>query len=75
MSHEKDDPAGLAAVRRAFAKHVMLASRLQDSRPEALGFVTSKGTIHFPTDKPLSNALVRKLVKARLAQIESKVRR
>lgn len=35
MSHSKDDPAALAAVRRAFAKHVMFAARLEDSRLEA----------------------------------------
>ena len=35
----------------------------------------SKGTIHFPTNKPLPIALIKKLVKARVAQIESKKQR
>jgi len=39
------------------------------------GFTTSKGTIQFPTDKPLPTALVKKLVKARVAQSESKSQR
>ena len=32
---------------------------------------TGKGTIRFPADKPLTAALVRKVVKVRVAQVES----
>jgi uncharacterized protein YdhG (YjbR/CyaY superfamily) len=42
---------------------------------ELKGFHTSKGTIHFPHDKPLPAALLKKLVKARIAQNEERARR
>lgn len=62
----------------AFSNHCSLfptASVVEAFRNELKGFSTSKGTIHFPTDKPLPTALVRKLVKARVEQNESKNRR
>lgn len=39
---------------------------------ELKGFSTSKGTIHFPMDKPLPTELIKKLVQARFAQSRSK---
>lgn len=42
---------------------------------ELKNFQVSKGTIRFPVDKPLSAGLIRKLVKARLAQNERKKQR
>ena len=41
---------------------------------ELKGCKTSKGTIQFPADKPLSKELVTKIVKARVAQNEAKAR-
>jgi uncharacterized protein YdhG (YjbR/CyaY superfamily) len=62
----------------AFSNHCSLfptASVIESFKNELKGFSTSKGTIHFPTNKPLPIALVKKLVKARVAQNESKKRR
>src|SRR5712692_8930225 len=62
----------------AFSKHCSLfptASVIAAFKKELKDFSTSKGTIQFPTDKPLPSALVKKLVKARVAQNESKKRR
>lgn len=58
----------------AFSNHVSLfptASIVEAFKSELKGFSTSRGTIHFPTDKPLPIALIKKLVKARVAQVES----
>ena len=57
----------------AFSNHCSLfpgSSVIEAFKNELKGFSTSKGTIHFPTDKPLPTALVKKLVKARVAQNE-----
>lgn len=59
----------------AFSNHCSFfptASVMAAFKNELKGFSTSKGTIHFPTDKPLPAALVKKMVKLRVAQIESK---
>jgi len=62
----------------AFSNHCSLfpgSSVIGAFKDELRGFSTSKGTIHFPTDKPLPAALVKKLVKARVAQNENKKQR
>jgi len=50
----------------AFSKHCSLfptAAVIEAFKDELKGFSISKGTIHFPTDKPLPTALVKKLVR------------
>ena len=59
----------------AFSKHCSLfptGSVIEAFKSELKGFATSKGTIQFPLDKQLPSALVKKLVKARVAQSDGK---
>ena len=69
---------GLLLGFAAFSNHCSLfpgASVIEALKDELKGFPTSKGTIRFPMDKPLPAALVKKLVKARIAANERKKRR
>jgi uncharacterized protein YdhG (YjbR/CyaY superfamily) len=59
----------------AFSSHCSLfptAAVIEKFRNELKDYPTSKGTIHFPTHKPLPATLVKKIVKARVAQVERK---
>jgi uncharacterized protein YdhG (YjbR/CyaY superfamily) len=73
---------GLAAFRQngmlvafgATANHcafyLMSSSMVETYKDELQDYETSKGTIRFQADKPLPVALVKKLVKARMAENE-----
>ena len=59
----------------AFSNHCSLfptSSVIEALKNELKAFHTSKGTIQFPTDQPLPAALVNKIVKLRVAQIEGR---
>jgi uncharacterized protein YdhG (YjbR/CyaY superfamily) len=60
----------------AFAKHcsLFLATSSMDKlfKDELRPYDTSKGTIRFPVDKPLPARLIRKLIKARVAQNDAR---
>src|ERR1039457_586151 len=55
----------------AFSNHCSLfptAATIAVFKDELKGYEISKGTIHFPLDKPLPAALIKKIVKTRLEQ-------
>jgi uncharacterized protein YdhG (YjbR/CyaY superfamily) len=59
----------------AFSDHCSLfptAAVIEAFKEELKGFSTSKGTIHFPLNRPLPVALIKKIVKARVAELEAK---
>jgi uncharacterized protein YdhG (YjbR/CyaY superfamily) len=66
---------GLVAF-AAFSKHCSLfpmsLAVMETFKSDLKKFHTFKGTIHFPLDKPLPVALLKKLVKARIAEKERK---
>ena len=69
---------GILVYFAAFSNHCSLfptAFAIEQFKNELKGFQTSKGTIQFTTDKPLPISLVKKIVKARIAQNERKTRR
>ena len=69
---------GMLAWYAAFSDHCSLfpgASGIAAFADDLKKYSISKGTIRFPIDKPLPAALIKKLVKARTAENESKRRR
>src|SRR5262245_13686092 len=53
------------------AFYPMSSSTVEAHKADLKDFETSKGTVRFSPDKPLPASLVRKLVKARIAENES----
>jgi uncharacterized protein YdhG (YjbR/CyaY superfamily) len=66
---------GVAAFSDHCSLFPMSLAVMASFKNELKGFPTSKGTIRFPVDKPLPAALVKKLVKARIAENERKKKR
>ena len=66
---------GMLASFAAFSDHCSLfpgARPTIEFKKELKNFKTSKGTIRFAPDKPLPAALLKKLIKARIAENERK---
>ncbi len=63
---------GMLVGYAAFKNHCSLfptgSGVLDQFEKELRGYRTSKGTIQFPSDKPLPDALVKKIVKARIKE-------
>ena len=62
----------------AFSRHCSLfptASVIEKFKDELKGYTISKGTIQFPTDKPLPAALIKKMVKARIEEMKTRKKR
>ena len=59
----------------AFADHCSLfptSSVIAKFKNELKGYSTSKGTIHFPLDQTVPTNLIKRIVKARVAEVNAK---
>jgi len=64
----KGNLVGFAAFKKHCSFFPMSAKLLDDFADELGDLRTSKGTVQFPLDKPLRAALLKKIVKVRVAQ-------
>jgi uncharacterized protein YdhG (YjbR/CyaY superfamily) len=65
---------GFGAFKNHCSLFVMSTTLLTDFAADVKQYETAKSALHFPHDKPLAAALVKKLVKARIAHNESRKR-
>jgi uncharacterized protein YdhG (YjbR/CyaY superfamily) len=66
---------GILVYFAAFKNHIGFyptSSAIEAFKDELSAFETSKGTIRFPLDKPLPIALVKRIVKYRVKQVNKK---
>jgi uncharacterized protein YdhG (YjbR/CyaY superfamily) len=63
---------GYAAFKKHCSFFPMQASLIDEMKDELKNYRTSKGTLQFPLDKPLPATLVKKMVKARIAENDGK---
>ena len=70
----KGSLVAFAAFKNHCSLFPMSMAVIAEFKDELKGFHTSKGTIHFPLDRPLPAALLKKIVKERVAQNEERKR-
>jgi uncharacterized protein YdhG (YjbR/CyaY superfamily) len=73
--HYKGPLFAYAAFKAHCSLFPMSAALIASMADELKKFETAKGTVRFPMDKPPSAALIKKMVKARVAQNEQKKRK
>ena len=69
---------GILVWYAAFSDHCSLfpgSSAIEAFKEDLETYTISKGTIQFPIDKSLPAALIRKLIKARVANVEKKAQK
>ncbi|HUZ85342.1 MAG TPA: DUF1801 domain-containing protein [Candidatus Baltobacterales bacterium] len=64
--------AGFAAFKNHLAYLPHSGSVLAELQNELAGYASTEGSLHFPINKPLPKALVKKLVTTRLKQVKPK---
>jgi uncharacterized protein YdhG (YjbR/CyaY superfamily) len=64
--------AGFAAFKNHLAYLPHSGSVFAELRDDLAGYASTEGSLHFPIDRPLPKALVKKLIAARLKQVKPK---
>ena len=66
--------AGFAAFKNHLSYLPFSGSVIGQLAAELDGYSTTKSSVHFPVDRPLPKPLVKKLIRARLADIDRRAR-
>ena len=64
--------AGFAAFKNHLSYLPHSGSVFAEIRDDVAGYVTSKGALQFPINRPLAKALVKKLIAIRLRQVDQR---